>query len=79
MDTFSDIERWIATKPGDKEMSIHMIRPGLWRVNVGNPSLHVMLGEVQGEFSAEVDSFDAVLVQLREWSERGWRGDGDVL
>jgi len=73
-----DIDRILNAKSGNKEIALfYFPHDGVWRVDAGNRSAFVMLGEVEGELSVEADSLQgAIKLMLKEVTQTNTEGKG---
>ena len=52
-DALMIVQRHLAELAGDEELMIYRWPDGSWEIHLGNPSPHVMLGEISGNRSAD--------------------------
>lgn len=59
------IDKTIEVKFGNDEFALFYLGPNHWRAGIGNPSCHVLLGEVAPELTADATTaIDAVRALL---------------
>jgi len=56
-------------KTGNKEIALFYDPCGEWRLDLGNPCQHVMLGEVEGEIQAEGETLEEAILNM--WQKLG--------
>ena len=65
MNIEKQIKEIIKLKPDNKELAIFYDGESEWMMSLGNKSVHVMLGEVEGEINVTGDSIEDVMFNMQ--------------
>ena len=65
MDIEKEIQAIVHAKTGNKEIAFFYDPDTEWTFSVGNPSIHVMLGEVGGETETRGKTMEEVITKMK--------------